>query len=121
MSFGPKVTTLGSVGPLVADNGSPIGVANPDTIGFDTQQLRFINAWVGLSGGTSFDVLFYVYNSVPNTWFLYTDVPQTTVLTVNGGGFFQLEMRGVSRIYCRVLSPVGAGVSAGILLQGVTY
>lgn len=119
MAFGPKPTLLGTAGPFNADNGSPIGASNPDTLGFDTQCLRFINAWVGLVGGTSFNVMFYVFDGT--AWYLYTDVPTTTVLTANGGGFFQLEMRGITRVYVRVLTPVGAGVSAGIKVEGVSY
>ena len=118
MPFGPMVTTLGTAGPFVGDNGSPIGGAA--TLGFDTQYLRFVNTWVKLTNGTSFDVLFYVYNSA-SQWMLYVDVPQTTVTTANGGGFFQLEMRGIERFYCRVLNPVGANVTANLLIQGVSY
>lgn len=121
MPYGPKVTLLGQAGPFIADNGSPIGAANPATIGFDTQMLRFVNVWVGLTGGTSFAVNIYVFNADASMWYLYTDVPTTTVLTANGGGLFQLELRGVDRVYCRVSSPSGAGATAGIGFYGVTY
>jgi hypothetical protein len=89
------------------------------TDGFGTNNFRFINFWVELVGFTSIDVTVYVYH--PDVgWVLYTDVPTTTLLTANGGGFIQVETRGVPRVAMKINAVVGAG-TADIIAEGMTY
>ena len=89
------------------------------TDGFDTRGERFCNVNVALTAGTSCDVQIYLYNG--SGWVLYTDVPTTTVLASNGGGLFQLEVRGQPRIFARVTNLVGAGCSVDVFATAVTY
>lgn len=89
------------------------------TDGFDTRGERFCNVNVVLTAGTSCDVQIYLYNGA--NWVLYTDVPTTTVLSANGGGLFQLEIRGQPRIFARITNLVGAGASVNVFATAVTY
>lgn len=89
------------------------------TDGFETRGERFVNVNVAFTAGTSADVQIYLHNG--SGWVLYTDVPTTTVLSANGGGLFQLEVRGQPRIYVRVTNLVGAGCSVNVFCTAVTY
>ena len=106
---------LGSSSGITSANGTPSGAS----AGFATSYQRFLNIWVGLTGGTSVDVQFWVWRTGIG-WVLYVDVPQTTVTTANTGGFFQLEMRGAERIYVQLLNLVGPP-TCQIFVEGVTY
>lgn len=112
----PAPATLGSATGIIGATGAPTLA----TDGYSTLSNRYVNVWVGLAGGTSCDVQIYVYQATVG-WLLYTDVPTTTVLTANGGGLFQLELRGASRVYARLTNFVGVGATAAIVVEGVTY
>lgn len=90
------------------------------TDGFPTNNHRFVNVWLKLVEFTSADLTIYLYSSQNTNWMLYTDVPQTTFTTANGGGVLQLETRGASRIYARVPSVSGNGTGS-FSFEGLTY
>ena len=121
MAFGTPPQYLGKTTGIIAGTSAP----STATDGFDALQMRFVNAWVRLTNGTSCDVSVYLYNSAPGAlqggWYLYTDVPTTTITTTNGGGVFQIETRGAQRVYVRLQSFVGANATADIILYGVNY
>jgi len=106
---------LGTITNITSANGAPAVAGD----GFATGYQRFVNVWVGLTGGVSVDVLIWVYRTNAG-WVNYVDVPQTTVLTANGGGFFQFELRGAERIYVQLLNLV-ALPSCKLIVEGVTY
>lgn len=106
---------LGSLASITAVNGTPSGAS----AGFATNYQRFVNLWVGLTGGTSVDVSVWVWRTGVG-WIFYADVPPTTVTTANGGGFFQFEMRGAERVYFQFTNFVGPPTVA-LLVEGVTY
>lgn len=106
---------LGTISSLTAVNGTPSGAS----AGFPTDYQRFVNLWLGLTGGTSVDVAVWVYRTGIG-WVLYADVPTTTITTTNGGGFFQLEMRGAERIYFQFTNFVGPP-TVRVVVEGVTY
>jgi len=114
---------LGSVAGIAAVTAAPTLA----TDGFPTNGYRFINFWVKPALFTSVDVTVYLYRpaTAPATgWVLYTDVPLTTVLTANGGGFLQLEPRGAVRIALRINTVVPVAPFVGtvsILAEGMTY
>lgn len=111
---------LGYTTNIRSANGTPSGAS----AGYSTSFQRFINIWVGLAGGTSVDVSIWVYRTGIG-WVLYADVPTTTVTTANGGGFFQLEMRGAERIYIQLANFVGTSPpptpAVALLVEGITY
>lgn len=106
---------LGSLASITAVNGTPSGAS----AGFATNYQRFVNLWVGLTGGTSVDVSVWVWRTGIG-WISYVDVPPTTVTTANGGGFFQFEMRGAERVYFQFTNFVGPP-TVRLLVEGVTY
>lgn len=116
-AFGPEPTHLGSNTVIAAANGVPSGAS----AGFPTNALRFINTIMHLQGGTGATavVAVWVYHSSFG-WFLYTDVPQTTLLLANNGGIFQLELRGLERVYVQVVS-ITAGATLTVRCEGITY
>lgn len=115
MSIGRQLDIIGSTQNIALATAAPTLA----TDGYATKGHRFINLWVSCSGGTSVDVSVYVYRQYMG-WILYTDVPTTTMLTANGGGLLQLELRGAERVYLRHVSFNG-GVTSGILAEAVTY
>lgn len=115
MSIAKQLDFLGQTSAIIAATGAPTLA----TQGYETKGHRYINLWVSCSGGTSVDVTVYIYRTGIG-WLLYTDVPQTTLLTANGGGILQLELRGAQRVYVRHNSFNG-GVTSGIVAEGVTY
>ena len=116
-AFGPEPTHLGANTVIAAANGVPSGAA----AGFTTNALRFINLIMHLQGGAgaTASVNVWVYHSQFG-WFLYTDVPTTTLLLANNGGIFQLELRGLERVYLQVNS-ITAGATLTVRCEGVTY
>lgn len=115
MSIAKALDMIGSTQNLVAATAAPTLA----TDGYATKGHRFVNLWVSCSGGTSVDVSVYVYRQFMG-WMLYTDVPTTTLLTANGGGLLQLELRGCERVYLRHNSFNG-GVTSSIVAEAVTY
>lgn len=115
MSIAKAVDFLGSTSGIVAATAAPTTA----TQGYETKGHRFVNLWVSCSAGTSVDVSVYIYR-IGIGWLLYTDVPTTTMLTANGGGILQLELRGAQRVYLRHNSFNG-GVTSGIVAEGITY
>lgn len=120
MSFGTAYQYLGQAAGIVAATAAP----TLPTDGFDTFSMRFVNIWLALSGGTSADIVVWLYRASPDgsiaQWVLYTDVPQTTYLTANGGGVMQLELRGAERIYIQFPN-VTVGTTASYHMYGVNY
>lgn len=106
---------LGTINNITVANSTPSGAS----AGFATDYQRFVNVWLGLTGGTSVDVVVWVWRTNAG-WINYVDVPQTTVLTTNGGGFFQFELRGAERVYIQLLNLVGPP-SCSLIVEGVTY
>lgn len=107
--------SLGFASNITLANGTPSGA----TAGFATNYQRFVNVWIGLTGGTSVDVSVWVWRTGVG-WVFYSDVPTTTITTANGGGFFQLEMRGAERIYIQLANLVGPP-TIRLLVEGITY
>lgn len=116
-AYGPEPTHLGSNTVIAAANGTPAGAS----AGFTTNSLRFINTIMHLQGGAGATAVVnvWVYHSSFG-WFLYTDVPQTTLLLANNGGIFQLELRGLERVYVQVVS-ITAGATLTVRCEGITY
>jgi len=115
MAFAPMIERLGATGNIQAAQNAPSAA----TDGYETKAHRFVNVSVHVTVGTSVDVQIYLYTG--QAWVLYTDVPTTTVTSANGGGVFQLELRGYPRIAVRVTNLVGAGATANVFADGVTY
>ena len=89
------------------------------TDGIDTKQHRFVNCWIKLVGGTSANFTVYLYRSAIG-WIQYTDVPETTLTTANGGGVIQIEPRGADRVYVRCTSVTGPPTHS-MAFYGSTY
>lgn len=115
MAFAPMIERLGATGNIQAAQNAPSAA----TDGYETKAHRFVNVSVHVTVGTSVDVQIYLYTG--QAWVLYTDVPTTTVTAANGGGVFQLELRGYPRIAVRITNLVGAGATANVFADGVTY
>lgn len=115
MAFAPMIERLGATGNIQAAQGAPSAA----TDGYETKAHRFANVSVHVTVGTSVDVQVYLYTG--QAWVLYTDVPTTTVTSANGGGVLQLELRGYPRIAVRVTNLIGAGATANVFADGVTY
>lgn len=117
MAFGPAPVSLGAA--IVANAATAAPTASTD--GWDTQLLRFANLYLHLTGvaGVTAAVNVWIYHPIAG-WFLYTDVPTTTLYLANNGGFFQLELRGVERVYVQVNS-ITAGATLTMRAEGVTY
>jgi hypothetical protein len=115
MAFAPMIERLGATGNIQAAQAAPSAA----TDGYETKAHRYVNVSVHVTVGTSVDVQVYLYTG--QAWVLYTDVPTTTVTAANGGGVFQLEMRGYPRIAVRVTNLIGAGATANVFADGVTY
>ena len=117
MAFGPAPISLGSAIVANAATAAPTSVAD----GWDTQLLRFTNLYLHLTGaaGVTAAVTVWIYHPIAG-WFLYTDVPQTTLYLANNGGFFQLELRGVQRVAVQVNS-ITAGATLTMRAEGITY
>jgi hypothetical protein len=115
--FGPIPVSLGSQIIVNAANLAPTA----PTAGWDTNRLRFVNLYLHLTGaaGVTAAVTVWIYHPIAG-WFLYTDVPQTTLLLANNGGFFQLELRGVERVYVQV-NTITAGATLTMRAEGVSY
>jgi hypothetical protein len=114
MAFAPMIERLGATGSIQAAQAAPSAA----TDGYETKAHRYVNVSVHVTVGTSVDVQIYLYTG--QAWVLYTDVPTTTVTAANGGGVFQLELRGYPRIAVRVTNLVG-GATANVFADGVTY
>lgn len=115
MSIARQLDFLGTTTGIAAATAAPTTA----TQGYETKGHRFVNLWISCAAGTSVDVQVYVYRPMMG-WFLYTDVPTTTLLTANGGGLLQLELRGASRVYVRHTNFVG-GLTSAVVAEGVTY
>ena len=113
--IGPQPQELGTFTGIVAAMPPP----TLDSQGVATNGARFVNVWVGMTGGTSVVFQVYLYRTVQG-WSYYGDVPATTLTTTNGGGIFQLELRGAERVYAQLTSLVG-GPTCSLLYEGVTY
>lgn len=115
MALASALDRIGATGNIQAAQAAPTLA----TDGYETKAHRFVNVSVHVTAGTSVDVQVYLYTG--SGWVLYTDVPTTTVLASNGGGVFQLETRGYPRIAVRVTNLVGAGCTANVIADAVTY
>jgi hypothetical protein len=115
MAVAAMLDRLGATGNIQAAQNAPSAA----TDGYETKAHRFVNVSVHVTVGTSVDVQVYLYTG--QAWVLYTDVPTTTVTSANGGGVFQLELRGYPRIAIRVTNLIGAGCTANVFADGVTY
>lgn len=113
------------IGPVPQELGTFTGIAAAmaaptlDSDGVATNGARFVNVWVGMTGGTSVVFQVYVYRTLQG-WTYYGDVPATTLLTASGGGFFQLETRGAERVYAQLITFTGPPTCT-LLYEGVTY
>lgn len=112
--------------PYYGDLGATLNLSGTSSVpmfsssGFYTYGNRFVDLRVKLTSGTSANFTVYLYNSQSNDWILYTDVPETTLYTANGGGVFQIEPRTAQRVYLRYTSGSGS-VTASIFAYGITY
>lgn len=113
MALGSKLDRIGATGTIQAAQNAPSAA----TDGYETKNHRYVNVSVHVTAGTSVDVQVYLYSG--SGWILYTDVPVTTVTTA--GGIFQLETRGYPRIAVQITNLVGAGCTANVIADGVTY
>ena len=115
MPTGPNPTVLANFQATVA-NSTPSGA----TDGYATGGNRFLNIWYNMSAGsTSVTTRIWFYRQSVG-WVLYTDVPTTTILTANGGGFLQLEARGVQRVYVELITFTG-NPTVDVHIDGITY
>lgn len=115
MALGSKLDRIGATGNIQAAQNAPSAA----TDGYETKNHRFVNVSVHVTAGTSVDIQVYLYTG--QAWVLYTDVPTTTVVAANGGGIFQLETRGYPRVAVRVTNLIGAGCTANVFADAVTY
>lgn len=113
--IGPQPQTLGTFSGINAAMPAP----TVESDGVATFGSRFVNVWVGMAGGTSVVLQCWVYRTLQG-WTYYGDVPATTLLTTNGGGIFQLELRGAERVYAQLITFTGPP-TCSILYEGVTY
>lgn len=113
--IGPAPQELGVFTGIVAAMAAPTLA----TDGVATNGARFVNVWIGMTGGTSVVAQFYLYRTGQG-WTYYGDVPATTLLTSNSGGLFQLELRGAERVYAQLITFTGPP-TCSILYEGVTY
>lgn len=115
----------GMIGPQPQQLGYFSGIAaampNPSaaTDGVATNAARFVNVWLGMTGGTSVVLQVWVYRTTQG-WTYYSDVPATTFSTTYGGGIVQLELRGIERVYAQLTTFTGPPTCA-LLYEGVTY
>ena len=116
-AFGPIPTILDGAKVAAAATSAPTLASD----GWDTNRLRFVNLYLHLTGpaGVTATVSVWIYHPIAG-WFLYTDVPQTTLYLANNGGFFQLELRGVERVYVQV-NAITAGATLTMRAEGVSY
>lgn len=114
---GPIPFSLGAVQTVNAATAAP----TLGSQGWEANKLRFVNLYLHLTGaaGATATVVVWIYHPVAG-WFLYTDVPATTLYLANNGGFFQLELRGVERVYVQVTA-LSVGASLAMRAEGVTY
>ena len=113
--IGPAPQELGVFTGIVAAMPAP----TLDSQGVATNGARFVNVWIGMTGGTSVVFQVYLYRTGQG-WTYYGDVPATTLLTAQGGSIFQLELRGAERVYAQLTTFVGPPTCT-ILYEGVTY
>jgi hypothetical protein len=119
MGFGSAVVgaapiTLGSATGIAAATAAPTVIAD----GFPTYNCRFVDLRIKITGGTSANFTVYLWDDLAANWILYTDVPETTLLTANAGGVIQIEPRTADRVYVRCTS-VSGGVSVSVYALGM--
>lgn len=108
-----KPQPLGSVTGIAAATAAPTLV----TEGFPTNDSRFINLWVKITGFGSISVATWVYHTITG-W--VQDLPPTIIPGANLGQFMEFELRGPQRIYLQVTLVVGAG-TVDVVAEGITY
>lgn len=92
------------------------------TEGFPTNNSRYVNLWVSITGFDSITVTMYLYHPQIG-WVL--DLSTTTLLKTSGGQLMEFDVRGAPRIYLRITSvvlvpPFVAG-TVDVIAEGVTY
>ena len=115
--IGPTPQELGVFSGIVAAMPSPTLASD----GVAVNGARFVNVWVGMTSARASTVVFqcWLYRTGQG-WTFYSDVPATTLQSTNGGGLFQLELRGAERAYAQLTTFTGAPTCT-ILYEGVTY
>lgn len=103
----------------------PLSSTLTTTDGFATNNHRFLNVWISLTGPateTCRMITFFLYNARHGLWAAYRDAPSIQNLTVdNGGMFLQVETRGADRVFISLGSFTSTSDVATYTIEGVTY